>query len=80
MHLIYWIQSIDLFEKIDLVENDFAFCPEFTSKISSLKEKILEVPISYSGRTYEQGKKIKSIDGVKAIIALLKYGFFFKKK
>jgi glycosyltransferase involved in cell wall biosynthesis len=79
-HTCYKVCTKIVFEKIDLVENDFAFCPEFTSKISSLKEKILEVPISYSGRTYEQGKKIKSIDGVKAIIALLKYGFFFKKK
>ena len=79
-HTCYKVCTKIVFEKINLIENDFAFCPEFTSKISSLNEKILEVPISYSGRTYEQGKKIKSIDGVKAIIALLKYGFFLKNK
>ena len=79
-HTCYKVCTKIVFKKIDLVENGFTFCPEFTSKISRLKEKILEVPISYSGRTYEEGKKIKSIDGVKAIIALLKYGFFLKKK
>ena len=78
-HTCYKVCTKIIFEKINLIENDFAFCPEFTSKISSLNEKILEVPISYSGRTYEQGKKIKSIDGVKAITALFKYGFFLKK-
>jgi dolichol-phosphate mannosyltransferase len=78
-HTGYKVCTKIIFKKLDLIENDFAFCPEFTSKISSLNERILEVPISYNGRTYEQGKKIKSIDGLKAIIALLKYGLFKKK-
>ena len=43
------------------------------AKIKSLK--IFEVGISYSGRTYEEGKKIKMIDGIKAILAIFKYRF-----
>ena len=41
-----------------------------------MNENILEIPISYYGRTYEDGKKIKFVDGIIAIFALLKYRFF----
>ena len=42
----------------NLKENDFAFCPEVTTKLSNKKIKIFEVPISYKGRGYDEGKKI----------------------
>ena len=46
-------------------------------KLSKIKGiKIFEVGISYSGRTYEEGKKIKMSDGFKAIFAIFKYKFF----
>jgi glycosyltransferase involved in cell wall biosynthesis len=77
-HTCYKVCKTEVFNKIIFVENDFAFCPEFTSKIARLNENILEIPISYHGRTYQEGKKIKSSDGLKAIIALLKYGFLKK--
>jgi len=38
--------------------------------------KIYEIPINYEGRTYKEGKKIKAIDGLKAIYALIRYRFF----
>ena len=64
-----------LFKAIKLKENKFAFCPEITTKISNLNENILEVPISYKGRSYKEGKKISFIDGIEAIFALIKYKF-----
>ncbi len=72
-HTCYKVCKKDIFDKISLNENDFAFCPEFTSKIARLNEKIIEVSIDYSGRTYHEGKKIKFSDGLKALIALIKY-------
>jgi hypothetical protein len=59
-----------------LEEKDFSFCPEITTKIGLLKIKIKEVPIKYNGRDYDEGKKIRLIDGIKAIITLFKYRFF----
>ena len=59
-----------------LEENGFAFCPEITTKISNLNINIKEVPISYSGRSYSEGKKITYLDGILAIYALFKYKFF----
>ena len=54
-------------------ENDFAFCPEVTSKISNLGYEIFEVPISYNGRNYDEGKKIKLIDAFRALKTLIKF-------
>ena len=75
-HTCYKVCSNEVFKKIDLKENDFSFCPELTTKLSNLKEKIIEIPIEYKGRTYDQGKKIKTLDGLKAIYTILKYSFF----
>ena len=75
-HTCYKVCSREVFDKIKLYESDFAFCPEFTCKISKIKEKIKEVPIEYIGRTHAEGKKIKSIDGIRAIYTLIKYGIF----
>ena len=75
-HTCYKVFDSKLFKKIKLKENGFAFCPEVTTKISKLKIDITEIPISYKGRTYNQGKKISYLDGVMAIFALIKYKFF----
>ena len=75
-HTCYKVFDSKLFKKIKLNENGFAFCPEVTTKISKLKIDITEIPISYKGRTYKQGKKISYYDGVMAIFALIKYKFF----
>lgn len=71
-HTCYKAFDSSLISKIKLTENDFAFCPEFTTKISKLGIKIHEVPISYNGRSYDEGKKIKLTDGLRAIYVLLK--------
>ena len=75
-HTCYKVFNIHVFKKIKLIENDFAFCPEVTTKISNMGYKIHEVPINYKGRNYSQGKKIKLKDGFKALFTLIKYRFF----
>ena len=75
-HTCYKSFKSSLFEKIDLKEKDFAFCPEITAKISKMGIKISEVPIDYNGRSYNEGKKISIYDGFRAIYVLLKYKFF----
>ena len=72
-HTCYKMFDSAIFKFIKLKEKGFAFCPEVTTKISKLKIKIHEIPINYTGRTYEEGKKINWKDGVKALWYLLKY-------
>ena len=58
-----------------LQENRFGIEPEITAKVAALKDvRIYEMPISYHGRTYDQGKKIGWRDGVSAIRCIIKYG------
>ena len=72
-HTCYKVFHKEVFDSIDLEENDFAFCPEVTSKISNLGYEIFEVPISYNGRNYDEGKKIKLIDAFRALKTLIKF-------
>ena len=76
-HTCYKMFRSNIFKKIKLEENDFSFCPEITTKIGLKKIKIEEVPIKYSGRTFQEGKKITYLDGIKAIKSLFKYRFFY---
>tara|TARA_B100001175_G_scaffold302893_1_gene297381 strand:- start:525 stop:1226 length:702 start_codon:yes stop_codon:yes gene_type:complete len=75
-HTCYKVIKTDIFNKIKLNENGFSFCPEITTKISLKNEKIIEVPISYKGRSYDEGKKINFYDGFNALKTLIKYRFF----
>jgi len=63
----------EVIKNIPLRSQDFGFEPEITAKIARKKCRIYEVGISYSGRTYGEGKKIKWADGLKAIFIILKY-------
>lgn len=74
-HTCYKMFQSKVFKKINLREKGFAFCPEVTTKLSKKNYKIIEIPISYKGRTYSKGKKITSLDGVIALICLIKYRF-----
>jgi hypothetical protein len=60
-------------KKIKLREDRFGFEPEFTAKVARARCKIYEVPISYNGRDYTEGKKIGWKDGVAAIYFIIKY-------
>lgn len=75
-HTCYKAFDSKIFKEISLKEDDFAFCPEITAKVSKLGYKIYEVPITYFGRSYDEGKKISFYDGIRAILVLLKYKFF----
>jgi glycosyltransferase involved in cell wall biosynthesis len=61
---------------LDLKSDRFGFEPEFTMKVAKRKFRIYEVTISYSGRTYEEGKKINWKDGVAAIFSIVRFGLF----
>ena len=66
----------DLIRSIDLVSDDFGFEPEVTAKILRRRDiRLYEIPISYYGRTYDEGKKITWRDGVLAVGALLRFRF-----
>ena len=75
METCYKVFRIDILKKITIQENRFGFEPEITAKIAQLGCRIYEVGISYSGRTYDEGKKISWKDGLRAIWCILKYNF-----
>jgi glycosyltransferase involved in cell wall biosynthesis len=65
-----------ILEDIDFKSNRFGFEPEFTAKVAKMKLRIYEVPISYSGRTYSEGKKITWKDGLMALFQIIWYRLF----
>ena len=77
-HTCYKVFKSEIFKQIILQERGFSFCPEITTKLSNMSIDIIEIPISYNGRNYESGKKIKFKDAIEALIALIKYKFFKK--
>jgi glycosyltransferase involved in cell wall biosynthesis len=71
----YKIFRRELIQTIQLKETRFGFEPEITAKIARLGIRIYEVPISYYGRTYAEGKKICWKDGFQALWCIIKYNF-----
>ena len=76
METCYKVFRRDVLEKITIEEDRFGFEPEITAKIAKLKVRIYEMGISYSGRTYSEGKKIGWKDGISAIRCIIKYNLF----
>jgi hypothetical protein len=72
----YKVFRASLLKNLDLRENGFGFEPEVTAKLAKTHCRIYEVGISYSGRTYAEGKKVDWKDGVRAIYAILRYNLF----
>ena len=66
----------EVLESIRIEEERFGFEPEITAKVAKGNWRIYEVPISYYGRTYEEGKKIGWRDGFRALYCILKYNLF----
>ena len=66
----------EVLDRVTIEENRFGFEPEITAKISKLDLRIYETGISYSGRTYKEGKKIGWKDGFSALRCILKYNLF----
>jgi glycosyltransferase involved in cell wall biosynthesis len=75
METCYKMFRREIIQKVDIEETRFGFEPEITAKIAKMKLRIYEVPISYYGRTYEEGKKIGWRDGFRAIWCIFKYNF-----
>lgn len=77
METCYKVFRKEVIDKIRLKENRFGFEPEITARIARIPGiRIYEVGISYSGRTYKEGKKIKWKDGLWAIYCILRYNLF----
>ncbi len=75
METCYKLMRVDVLRSMDLKSNGFGIEPEITAKVFKRGCKVYEVPISYDGRGYEEGKKITWQDGVVALWVLLKYRF-----
>ena len=71
----YKVFKTSILKSLDLKEKSFGFEIETTMKLAKNNYKIFEVGISYNGRTYAEGKKIRSIDGVLALFYIFKYRF-----
>jgi len=76
METCYKVFRREVLEKITIEEDRFGFEPEITAKIAKLDVRIYETGISYSGRTYKEGKKIGWKDGFSALRCILKYNLF----
>jgi hypothetical protein len=63
----------ELIQSISIEEDRFGFEPEITAKVARAGARVYEVPVSYHGRTYEEGKKIGWKDGFRALYAIAKY-------
>ena len=73
METCYKMIRLDIAVRLDLQSRDFAMEPEITCKIARMRVRLRELPISYQGRTYDEGKKIGMKDALKAVSATLKY-------
>ena len=73
MESCYKVFRRTLLQSIVLEEDRFGFEPEITSKIAKAGARVYEVGISYHGRPYEEGKKIRPVDGLRALWCILKY-------
>ena len=72
----YKLVPTSFLKETNFKENGFSFEIEILSKFLKFNKSVLEVPISYEGRSYDEGKKIKTIDGVMYLINTLRYKFF----
>jgi len=76
METCYKAFRAELIKNMVINSNGFDFEPEITAKILKKKVKFCELPISYNGRSFSEGKKISWLDGFQAIFTLIKYKFF----
>jgi glycosyltransferase involved in cell wall biosynthesis len=80
METCYKVFRREVLQQIRIEEDRFGFEPEITAKVSRLKNiRIYEVPISYYGRTYAEGKKVNWRDGLSALRCVFKYNFFKRR-
>ena len=73
METCYKVFRRELLDWFDLEQDRFGFEPEFTAKLSSIGERIVEVPVTYNSRDYSEGKKIGIRDAINALWCIVKY-------
>ncbi len=73
METCYKVFRREIIQSITIEEDRFGFEPEVTAKVAAMRVRIYEVGISYSGRTYAEGKKIGWRDGMRAVTCIVKY-------
>ena len=76
METCYKLVRADILKSLNLRSQGFDLEPELTIKLARWGARIYEAPISYSGRTYAEGKKIGAKDALRAFFALFRYRFF----
>jgi glycosyltransferase involved in cell wall biosynthesis len=78
METCYKVFRRHVAERLDIQSRTFAVEPEITAKVAKLRARIYEVPISYAGRDYSEGKKIGPKDAVIALFAILRWSLFWQ--
>jgi glycosyltransferase involved in cell wall biosynthesis len=76
METCYKMVRAPLLKSLTLTSDRFGFEPEVTARLAQARAKIWEIPISYSGRTYDEGKKIGVRDGIAALFHIIRYNLF----
>ncbi len=78
METCYKVMKVDVARRLDIESRTFAVEPEMTAKLAKMRVRIYEVPISYSGRDYAEGKKIGLKDAFLAVGAILRWSLFYR--
>jgi len=76
METCYKMVRADILKRIRLTSNSFTIEPELACRLARCGARIYEVPVSYSRRSFQEGKKIRPIDGLKALWAIVRFRFF----
>ena len=76
MEVGYKVFRREVIQSIPLKQNRFGFEPEITAKVARRGYRVFEVPVSYNGRSYQEGKKINWKDGLWALWCIFRYAFF----
>ena len=80
METCYKFMRTEFALKLNIQERRFGLEPEITAKLAKMRARVYEVPISYQGRTYAEGKKITWKDGFRAIYCIIKYNLIVRAK
>ena len=78
METCYKVLRREVADRLDLQSSRFGVEPEITAKVARMRARVYEVPISYSGRDYSEGKKIGWRDGLRAFYCIIKYNLFYR--
>ena len=79
METCYKAITRDVAKQLDLQSQRFGIEPEITCKVARLRARVYEVPISYNGRTYAEGKKVGFKDALQAVVVILRYAWWNPK-